>query len=82
MLATNIPTMGCNFDRWIRLLRQEQLFEKSWIDQLYKAHEDILIAVEETVNNHKKTSGIDREDELDKLYILSKNLHSILAQYY
>ncbi len=78
----NVDKMGCHFGRWIRLLKQEQLFEESWINQLNQSHEDLLQVVEELISNCIVSASRPTERDLNKLDTLFEELQSLLGQYH
>lgn len=77
----DLTEMGCHFERWIRLLKQEQLFAESWVNQLHQSHEALLQVIEELVSHYSVNDEQLTEPELSKFYTQFEKLQALLAQY-
>lgn len=70
--------MTCHFDKWITRLRQEDLFDDSWINKLQKALNVVYFVTEELINNYQASNNSPTQNELDKLQNVFDELFLVL----
>jgi hypothetical protein len=70
--------MTCHFDKWITRLRQEDLFDDSWINKLQKALNVVYFVTEELINNYQTSNISPTQNELDKLQSVFDELFLVL----
>jgi len=77
----DMSSVNCHFGRWIRRLRQEQLFNDAWFDQLEQAHDVMHFVAKELVEGHQVETR-PAKDDLNRLHVAFEKTLTILEQYH
>lgn len=78
----NICDVDCQFDKWVRRLREEQLFEILWINQLEQAYNIMHIVAKDIVNSYQTGTMSETKGKFNKLQRLFDKTLSVLGQYH
>jgi len=71
--------VNCHFGRWLRRLRQDELFKDAWLDQLQQAHDVMHFVAKELVDAHQSGTSPTRE-ESDRLHTAFEKTLNIMEQ--
>ncbi|MCL1094069.1 EAL domain-containing protein [Shewanella kaireitica] len=74
----DIADFGCHFDKWIRRLRDDLIFDEAWLNEMELAYNEMHIVSREILMNNQVGSSLFKKDELNQLYNAFKHtLHTL-----
>ncbi|WP_180961042.1 EAL domain-containing protein [Shewanella sp. GutCb] len=78
---TDIGNMDCHFDKWVRRLREDKLFDGSWINELEQTYNVMHTVARDIIRSYQAGTCTSKRDELSKLHIEFDKILSMLGKY-
>ncbi|QQX79647.1 EAL domain-containing protein [Shewanella sp. KX20019] len=75
----DICNMGCHFDKWIRRLRDDELFEGGWINELEQAYNVMQNVAKDIISGYQPDASRSETDALNQLHSVFDKTLSMLT---
>ena len=75
----DIADFGCHFDKWIRRLRDDLIFDEAWLNEMELAYNEMHIVSRKILMDNQVGSSLFKKDELNQLYNAFKHTLHILS---
>lgn len=79
-LQNYISHVNCYFDKWIERLRQEQVFNETWLERLQQSY-DLMYSLTIDLVEEYQIENIPKKEALDRLHIAFAKIKNVLEEH-